>query len=983
MTSKTNLTPEEISASWQNKFHYKKERPATEYSEAVLGLRPPQIGALHSILGHLESGENENSIIVMPTGTGKTETMLSFLIANQCIRTLVVVPSDALRTQIGDKYKDLGLLKKIGVVDMDAILPNVIKIKGAKTNGEWAEIISKNNVVVTTMDSVARLDESIVRLLGNKMDYLIVDEAHHSQASTWNKFISHFPKHKVLLFTATPFRNDGKRLDGRIVFNYPLKKAQEDGYYKPIRFCPIVRYNKNDGDRAIAEKAVKILREDLAKGYDHILMARCKDHKRAADVYEIYKQYEDLNPILVHSKISNHKKIVEEITGGKHRIVVCVNMLGEGYDLPNLKIAAVHDERQSLPITLQFIGRFTRTAKNLGEASFVTNQANAPIREELNLLYQQDADWNQLLPRISEDKTVMEQNVNEFMRHFKGSLTEEISINDIRPALSAEVFTCFSTTTKFNNWQENFIGISNYKYKRYATSDDMLVIVLGKTSNVDWGDITNVENLTWDLVVVYFDARKKRVYLNSTISIKGEKFLEPIFGQVVKVNGEKVFRIFSDVRRLMLTNVGTRRPQGKDISFQSFFGSSVQDGIDNLTSGKLAKNNIFGIGYRNGHKVSLGCSLKGKLWSRERANLYAFKNWCHEMGDMITNETIDTDTVLKNTLKIEKIIQYPEATPIGFDWPDGVYEHGILQFKYGSSFISFEDFSVSIDQEKSDEKYIYVNFESEHLLIKTRCFIDKDYAHYEVLSPMDKPIYLVHGRNEYSLDDFFSEYMPRIFFADGSISYGNHIYAPSRTTPKYEVNDLIPIDWNGTDLSKESRVSKKGEIREDSVQFVFSEKIKDDFKILIDDDGAGEVADLIGINDDETGIDITLFHLKYALDGKVSRNINNLYQVCGQANKSIRWKYSNVRKLFDSILSRNERKVDTGKPSSMLKGTVENLYRYKEQTLNSKELRFHIAIVQPGMSKNDCSEEMLIVLGNVKQYLMDVAAIDLKVYCSQ
>ncbi|WP_235819678.1 hypothetical protein [Caldifermentibacillus hisashii] len=38
-------------------------------------------------------------------------------------------------------------------------------------------------------------------------------------------------------------------------------------------------------------------------------------------------------------------------------------MFGEGIDIPNLKIAAIHDKYKSLPITLQFIGRFARTKK--------------------------------------------------------------------------------------------------------------------------------------------------------------------------------------------------------------------------------------------------------------------------------------------------------------------------------------------------------------------------------------------------------------------------------------------------------------------------------------------------------------------------------------------------------------------------------------------------------------------------------------------
>ena len=110
-------------------------------------------------------------------------------------------------------------------------------------------------------------------------------------------------------------------------------------------------------------------------------MARCKDHKRAEEVFEFYRKHEDLNPVLIHSATPNKKDVMARINNLEHKIVVCVNMLGEGYDLPQLKIAAIHDERQSLPITLQFIGRFTRKSNDIGKASFVTNIALAPIQE--------------------------------------------------------------------------------------------------------------------------------------------------------------------------------------------------------------------------------------------------------------------------------------------------------------------------------------------------------------------------------------------------------------------------------------------------------------------------------------------------------------------------------------------------------------------------------------------------------------------------
>jgi superfamily II DNA or RNA helicase len=64
-------------------------------------------------------------------------------------------------------------------------------------------------------------------------------------------------------------------------------------------------------------------------------------------------------------------------------------MLGEGFDLPNLKIAAIHNIRKSLPITVQLAGRFTRTKfdESLGNASIIVNLKDTDVRKELEKFY--------------------------------------------------------------------------------------------------------------------------------------------------------------------------------------------------------------------------------------------------------------------------------------------------------------------------------------------------------------------------------------------------------------------------------------------------------------------------------------------------------------------------------------------------------------------------------------------------------------------
>ena len=419
-----NLQPNEIVASWRGKFLYKKEN----IQESILGLRAPQLGAIYAFMSKAQIHHGRN-IIVMPTGTGKTETMLSILIANQCPKVLITVPSDALRDQISNKFLTLGILPEFGIVASDCNYPIVGVVKEGMDYNGWYTLIEKSNVIITTMPLITNCESAIIDLFKEKISHLFVDEAHHSEAKTWSEFIDSFNDEKVTLFTATPFRNDNRRLRGEFIYNFSLKEAQSQGYYKPIKFIPIREYDLAKADKCIAEVAVNQLRSDLENEYDHILMARCSTKQRAKEIMEVYQQYPDLNPVMVFSSMPNQKAILKDIKEKKHKIIVCVNMLGEGFDMPELKIAAIHDAKQSLPITLQFIGRFTRTSydSNLGNASFITNIAYPPILEELEELYAKDADWNSLLPLLNDGTTQQEKDFNQFIQYSKTFYKDNIN----------------------------------------------------------------------------------------------------------------------------------------------------------------------------------------------------------------------------------------------------------------------------------------------------------------------------------------------------------------------------------------------------------------------------------------------------------------------------------------------------------------------------------------------------------------------------
>ena len=981
------LSPAQVLSSWENKFKFIQEDEAND----VKGLRPPQMGALYSILSHLQNPEDKG-IVVMPTGTGKTETMLATLVSNKCKKLLVSVPSDSLRTQISEKFITLGLLKEYGIVNEECHNPIVGIINSGITDIEvLRDFISKVNVVVTTMDILTDSTAEAKALYSQEFSHLFVDEAHHSEAQTWKNLIDHFDKEKVFLFTATPYRNDGKNLQGKIIFNFSLRKAQEQRYYKQINYLPIREYNRKLADEKIAERAVQQLREDTDNGYNHIIMARCKDKTRAREVFKHYEKYEDLNPIMVYTNIGGLDKKIEAIKRGEHSIIVCVNMLGEGFDLPNLKIAAIHDERQSLPITLQFIGRFTRTSySELGNASFITNIAYPPIHEELDELYARNADWNLILPRLNENATQKEIDFRNFLDGFRHLDKSKIPFQSIRPALSTVIYNNNSTEWSPLNWKEGISSLDTYEHQYSDNSNNTLVIVLGKISNVDWGNFEVVKNLQWDIIIVYWDLRPNvnRIFVNTSIkSLSKDKLIEAVFNTQAsksKITGMNVFRVFHDVKRLTLFNVGARKGFGQDVTFQNFIGKAVQDGIKSLEQGSIIKNNFFGVGYKEGEKISLGCSVSGKIWSYLRGNLNELASWCKNIGDTISNENIDPNIVLQNTLKIEKIISRPNILPIMVDWSPDMYDFSETRFEIridGNSYdLSNSELNIVEDDVKNPLQFSFDTSDVRIVFEIELGATNQNIPYYRIIKRTNTNAVVFHRGAQQSIESFLQEFAPTIWFADGSQLFQNNYIKEKTEADVIPSDNIITDNWAGVNLKHESQ--DIAPYVQDSIQYYFINKIRNDFDIVYDDDGKGEIADIVGIKDLPTHIEIHLYHLKGAIGGRVSNDINNFYHVCGQAQKSLNWKYKfrRGRDFFDHLFKRKEKSLNGIICSRFIKGTEEDLENVLMAAKWKKETKFHIYIVQPALSKANASRDILQLLGNTHHYLHTLGNVELVVY---
>ena len=233
---------DEIEATWEGHFSFRTEvvDGAGRTVEGRQGLRPPQIGALHAIGAHWSIFPYDVSTVVMPTGTGKTETMLCSVVNYRRGPTLVMVPSDALRWQTARKFRSLGLLRKLGLVPYGVSNPIVAVVTKEPTAPGDLDIFDGCTVAIGVMSSMAATSvAAVIPRIAERFSSLFIDEAHHVASQTWSVFRGYFQRHHIVQFTATPFRNDGRLVDGKVIFSYPLAAAQRDGYFKQIRFVPV------------------------------------------------------------------------------------------------------------------------------------------------------------------------------------------------------------------------------------------------------------------------------------------------------------------------------------------------------------------------------------------------------------------------------------------------------------------------------------------------------------------------------------------------------------------------------------------------------------------------------------------------------------------------------------------------------------------------------------------------------------------------
>lgn len=960
-------TADEVRASWENALLLRREVPNVSN-----GFRNAQVGAIHAVLAHWSVSE-QPCTVVLPTGTGKTETMLGITVAETAKLVVVIVPTQDLRLQLAGKFKELGILKKIGVLDKGAFLPKVATVSEGLTDAEDLEAILACNVIISTPTLLNR-DPELFSRLAAEVTHVFFDEAHHLKAPSWEVLKNGFSNSRIVQFTATPYRLDRQPIDGKVVYQYSLEHAQNDGCFSEISLITVDERNPDKKDAAIARAAYSQLLEDRKSGYTkHCMMVRAGDRPRADILYALYRtMFPDEKIEKIYTGVPRKKEKIEAVKRGEYAIVICVDMLKEGFDFPEFKIGAVHDLHKSLAVAMQFIGRFTRERKDLGRAHMVVNFAEAEIPQELEKLYAEGSGWDKVIAEVAQSK---QQEAIEFIEFLSNCLPyksfddpdQTISPRLVNPALSCVAYRCASGVD-WSCFHKAFS--SNYRFSQpYENPKSNLFYFSAQAREpVKWTRSEAIRDQLWTLVIMHYAEDQGLLYIGcSDKKFKHENLAAVVCkGEHTLIHRNPVFRSFQNIKRLKIIHAGLLKPANRNHRYSKYSGADVTTQLEALQhGGRARKSDFVGVGYRDGEPVGVGASQKGKVWNPARVgNPKEWIEWCKMTGALLIDEKIDPNQIFKDTAKVKAIERFPvDMHVIAMDWNEETFEKyhrmALVERRSGSTPLYLCEFT---DWHLEDTKLRFEIHREGCEPLSVVIELKGEDGHIVSLPKAQEVMISGWRREDEPLEQFLLDYPPTLFLADGSLLSGcqhTEFHASAQSLPE---DFFEPWSWQGVDIKTEAAYkSKDGQItfRANSVQQRVMEKCRDDGAVLVfNDDGSGESADVIAVFEEEKSIRLKLLHCKFSKGAKANHRVGDLYELCGQAVKSVKWKWD-AKALFKHLQNRKNKGL--GEARRFFHGNADVIAGLSRK-LDYTDVRFEFWIVQPGLASQGIPDDVNTLL---------------------
>lgn len=324
----------------------------------------------------------KNVLFQMPTGTGKT-TVFSEIVRKATVKNkkiLIVVHRVELVEQIADRLTHFGV--DVGIISAKQ-----------KANPDC-------DVQVATIQTLSRREYP-------PADIVIIDECHHSKAATYKTLWKIYPEARFLGVTATPTRINGDGFDDLFEILIPLGKLSfffEKGYLARIKHLVGCIPDLSKVKQRMRDYDIEMLRNVMldnsimvnliesynkfAKGKKTIVFAVDVEHSK-----EIVQRYISAGFPAAHIDATTPKNeranILSKFKSGEILVLSNVDIVSEGFDVPDCEAVQLARPTKSLVLYLQQVGRCMRPCEGK-DYGFILDNAGLWLEHGLSYI---DRDW--------------------------------------------------------------------------------------------------------------------------------------------------------------------------------------------------------------------------------------------------------------------------------------------------------------------------------------------------------------------------------------------------------------------------------------------------------------------------------------------------------------------------------------------------------------------------------------------------------------
>lgn len=337
---------------------------------STVELRGYQSAAIEDILVGLGNGSTRQ-VLSMATGLGKTVCFVEVArrIGGRC---LVLVHRDELVMQTVSAFRRGWPEAAVGVVKAE--------------QDEYDK-----RVVVASVQTLSNAKgRRLLRWGADHFQLVVVDEAHHAVAPSYERVISHLKPELLLGVTATPFRGDALSLNpvfDRVIQSLGLWDGIRAGYLVDIRPFAIRTTLSLDGVHSrggefdlgeLSERVdVPERNEQVVTAYTSYAQGRraivfCVDVEHAQHIAMAFgRRGIRALPITGETPLEDRREGLRLFQKGEVQVLTNCMVFTEGFDAPWVECLIMARPTRSLPLFIQMLGRGTRPSPETGKQEMV------------------------------------------------------------------------------------------------------------------------------------------------------------------------------------------------------------------------------------------------------------------------------------------------------------------------------------------------------------------------------------------------------------------------------------------------------------------------------------------------------------------------------------------------------------------------------------------------------------------------------------